>query len=276
MKTQELKPTWSLIASVILIVNITGAALALLSFPETLYIAGFRFHIFAIILFISLALRKAAPDIVGDLRNIKPSLLWQFLLYFILLVLPVYLLYVFKLIKFADPDFLFELGASSLTDLPLYILWLAPLFYAAFIWYSLLIKLPWGRIFVFILGFLPFLYLAHSPADGIVVPEKLLYPFIYGIILSVAALSGSFYFFYFWAYIPLWVFILAVGTTNQELLQVLLAKSYEEWEGIFSLKGEVSEYKFYIYYAFCLLLLLINFFTNRRTWRTRQNGTLNR
>lgn len=274
MKTQEIKPSWALIISVILAANITGLLLAFLNIPETLFIAGFRFHFFTIIIIITLAIKKTIPDFRNELRNIKPSLLWQFLLYFLFLLLPVCLLYYFKLIKFSDPDFLFELGASSLTDLPLYILWLAPLFFAIYLWYSLLIKLPWGRILVFIFGFLPFLYISYSPADGHIQPEKLLYPFTYGIILSAATLSRNFYFFYFWAYIPLWVFVLAAGTTEQRLLQNLLARTYEEWEGIFSLKGKVTEYKFFIFYAFSLLLLLINFFTNRRTWRTRSTGTL--
>lgn len=267
MTDRYLKPSLFFVFTVILATNIIGAVLSLFSFPQTLYIAGFRFHIFTIVLFASVAIFKYYPPVKLDFLTFKASLLWQFLVYFLLLVVPVILLFIFKFVKFTDPDFLYELGASSLIDLPLYLIWLVPLFYSLFTWYSSLLNLPWGRIWIFLLGFIPFLFNVFNFSNFVFNASVLPVLVIYGIILSISALSRNFYLFYFWAYIPVWIYVIAFGINNTELLQVLLAKTYDEWEGLFSVKGVMSEFRFFIFSAFCLLLLLIGFFINRAYWR---------
>ncbi len=257
-------PKWHFYLLVILLTNISGFLLNLFSLPETLFILGFRLHSFSLSVFVLAILYQISILQIFDFRKFKPGLIWQFIFYLVFISLILYSLFYLKLLKYTDPDFMVELGASSLIDLPLYFIWLSPLFFSFYFWYSKISDLRGGNYTSYLIGVLPFLYTAIDYKTLQILPLPFLYVITCGAFFTVAAKSKNFYFFYFWAYIPLWIYLLAFGTESINLLQTLLAKQYDEWEGLFAIKGKIDGFKFFIFYAFCLVLLLISLFSNRK------------
>lgn len=144
------------------------------------------------------------------------------------------------MVKFADPDFLYELGLTSIIDFPVYLIWNSVFFLTPFLFLRAVSK---GKNItpVWILAIIPLLYI--FPVFQLLFNTQNTRDYYYAGLILISAIvlfkfSPTVSSFVISGYFLLWINLVAFGTSSQFLLQVILASKYETWEGLFT--GEKS------------------------------------
>ncbi|HSP87383.1 MAG TPA: hypothetical protein VLN45_04570, partial [Ignavibacteriaceae bacterium] len=119
---------------VILIVNAAGFLLRYFQLDTYFILIGFRFHLSLLIPFL-IVLKYVDFTFVKELiiHPSKQRFLFILILSFLpLLFIPVDM-FLLKEFKVGEQDYFFELGLSSITDYPIYLLWNTPQLFIFFI-----------------------------------------------------------------------------------------------------------------------------------------------
>lgn len=148
-----------------------------------------------------------------------------------------YLVEIPGLWKKADPENFFELGLSSVFDLPIYIIWNMPQFLLLYV--LLGIKKSFAWIFI---SFLTVLLLCGADIYFALLPLKT-FP-LWGYPVLAAALMASIFLyksvnaieFSVWMYMAIWMPLLLWGTKSESLVKIFFAKNFTEWDGMLTIK----------------------------------------
>ncbi len=246
---------------IVLLVNSLGLFLRLNDYDRFFILFGFRFHLSTILPLLIFFKKNSFSDAKEFFLNSKIK--FGFLI-FILILLAVALvpavLYLFNLAKISDPDFMYELGFSSIFDFPVYLIWNLPQLIILNLFLFLIAKnLRFQFPVILIFLFLLFAY-EIIPADlkNIDYQNLIIYSGIivfYSVILSISKniiLSASVLFTLIWSN------ILISGSKIDFLIKIFIAKNYNEWEGFFKLKFDfLNDYSILIQ----SFILLISFLT---------------
>lgn len=169
------------------------------------------------------------------------------------------------ILKYKKPDFLIEFGLTALVDLPIYYFWNLPFLLSAIVVIILLVeKLSFLRILIFsILASLAFVF-----ANG----EKFLTKFevvefsflllIFALIfynLSVLKTYKSIWISVFSIMISIYSYVLVFGSKNSFVIKTFFARTYSEWEGIFTIK-KIGNETIDLIFAGSIILFALFFF----------------
>lgn len=220
----------------IVIVNIIGFLLRINGLDTYCILSGFRLHLsFALPFFFvlnedGLSLIKRALTRPAYNKNLQP-LFWIFIPFIVLSAG----LYLTGIINIGDPEYFYEFGLSSVSDLPIYFLWNFPQL-LLFVLYLVMIQPFVGK---------------NTAATTLIIIALLAYQFIpFGkekfdyrdiAVLVFAALSAAqvvkyfmnIYWFCIIFFMIFWLNLLAFGTNSQIMLHILFAAEYNEWDGFF-------------------------------------------
>jgi hypothetical protein len=261
---------------VILIVNAAGFLLRYFQLDTYFILIGFRFHLSLLIPFL-IVLKYIDFTFVRELI-IHPSK-QRFILILILSFLPLLFIpfdmFLLKEFKVGEQDYFFELGLSSITDYPIYLLWNTPQIFTFFIFMNTVLKTPkYKFVKAFLVIFFLFIY-EIIPIEIIVKVstfnfQKINYiPFISFFFISL--LGGLFisrikniYLFTLVLFTVLWGSILSFGSSSETLVNMLLASQYESWTG-FITAGRKQEYVKYFQPAYLFIIIIFSFIVLKKT-----------
>ena len=191
-----------------------------------------------------------------------------------LLFIPVDI-FLLKEFKVGEQDYFFELGLSSITDYPIYLLWNTPQLFIFFIFMSTVITSPkYKFVKAFLVIFFLFLY-EIIPIEILIKTstinfEKINYiPFVSFFFVSL--LGGLFisrikniYLFTLVLFTVLWGIILSFGSSSETLINMLLASQYEAWTGFITV-GRKHEYVMYFQPAYLFIIIIFSFIVLKKT-----------
>jgi len=232
------KISFPLYLSFLLLLPAANLALRYFSFPNTIFLIGFRFYgvtlAAAVILYFS-----------GLKENFKTVLMYssfkKVLRHFFFALLPGLIitgvLFALKKIEIGDPDYFYELGLSSIVDYPIYFVWNIPQLFLLFVVLrsiedSFKLKILPNVFFLLILFSPELATFPKFALDFLSLPS--LFFAILAVILFVHKKTNSLPFILFF-FTSLWFYLLLFGSKCEMLLQTFLAKTYTEWDGFFVL-----------------------------------------
>lgn len=167
-----------------------------------------------------------------DYKKIIPVLL-------IMLVPPLLIaggLFGLEKVKINDPDYFYELGLSSILDFPIYFIWNLP---QIFFLYSFLLFLKernsyflLSTFFLLSLFFFEFIPLGK---DKFEIFNALNYAVVVFFVTVLFYRIKNFYSFALILFFTLWCSLLLYGSSSEQLIKMLLARNYDEWEGFFKI-----------------------------------------
>lgn len=232
---------YPILASVLLL-NVCGYLLKYFELPLVFILLGFRFNISILaFLFLLYFLRKKF-DYKAILMNGEFKSFWRssaILLPILILAVTAYFL---KYSKFDEPEYLFELGISSVIDFPIYFIWNLPQLMILFLTLNLLSQKVGNK---FLLFFVPALFLFEL----IPLPDS-----NFNLIRSLEILVGSLlvvvffikekniYILSFLSFTFFWLIILIYGSNDATVAKVFLATRYDSWQGVLKPASEISLY----------------------------------
>jgi len=256
--------SWFRIIASLILVNAAGLVLRYFDLDTYAVIIGFRFHLSFVLPLVILYPKNFLKDIKGFFIN--PVFKGKFALYFgiifscgsVLIVL-----YFLKKIHLGDPDYFYEFGLSSIVDYPVYLLWNFPQFILLFsyLYYCTSKNRKKSLTSLIIVVFL-FAY-EFVPINDLLTAKEINYiPFAELLAASIcAALLFSLYNNIYWFAIVLfssgWISLLAFGSKNATLVNLLFASQYSEWEGFFTVEKALSQYTFIAQFVILSFLLLL-------------------
>jgi hypothetical protein len=153
-------------------------------------------------------------------------------------------LFIIQKIHFNEPEFLYEFGFSSLIDFPLYFIWNLPQLLIFYTFQKIIkenLKPTFIWVFISCMGFFiyEFIPLTESTLQLIPISE-----FIMIIILSVILVLrfNNFYLFSFLIFGLTWSLTLSFGSSSQIIVNIVLAKNYNMWEGFFLVEKSIRDF----------------------------------
>lgn len=259
---------------ILLLVNTAGFLLRLYDLDPYFILLGFRFHLSFFIPVLFLFNKKLRQTAVSPIKHPGRFSVMPFILVFLSAVLVFSVFYFKDYIKIADPDYFYELGLSSLIDLPVYLIWNLPQFIilAAFI-YSISAGKKAGYLSAFIVLILLFAFqliplgkekfsLLNAAYLG---SSAVLFALMFINIKNIYIAAGTVFF-------SIWIFILLSGSPSEMMVRIFLGNQYENWEGFITVNKEWKEYFYLIYAGIQLILILgyilINAYNNRAAKKT--------
>jgi len=255
----------SLIISLIL-VNGLGFLLRYYDYDRFVIILGFRFHLSLVLPFIVFLFEKNFTLVKEQLTKVKwKEILQQFLLIFIPSVLLFGIIILIKQGDFSDPEYLYELGFSSIVDLPIYLLWNLPqLLMIGIVVKSITekFKFSYPIVFLFLLLLFGYEYIPLQKEKLIILDlikyavNILLFSLIFVQQKSIYSAASS-------VFLSLWILVLIIGAKNPDVVQIVLAKNYTEWEGFLEFSKIISNYISIIFSGLMIILFSIYFLLNR-------------
>lgn len=244
----------------ILLVNICGFLLKYYGFDRYITLLGFRFHL-SLILPMLIIFRQGASDTIKA-RLFHPEHN-KYVRVVMLIVLPLVILvgglYFLHSLDIADPDYFYELGLSSIIDFPMYLIWNLPQLLILGLFLAVVTE---GKRFKFLLSLFTMLMLFFYE----IIPlgkDQFAFNQIYNFIVSVLLFSlfitwiENVYLFAIFVFSVIWSNILLFGSSSRVLVNLLLAKNYDSWDGFFSVSKALSAYPYIILAGITLVLLLI-------------------
>ncbi|MCX8056379.1 MAG: hypothetical protein N3F03_02065 [Ignavibacteria bacterium] len=145
-------------------------------------------------------------------------------------------------LKYKNPDYLVEFGLTSLLDLPIYYLWTLPLV-ASFFLVAIILseKFSFHRsLFLSILFTLSVLLVKIDLLENKFKLEDLtIFALIFGFVfyqLSVLKKFKSIWIACFSFLVTIYSYVLVFGSKNSFIIKTFFARTYSEWEGLFSIK----------------------------------------
>jgi hypothetical protein len=254
------KPNLQSVVLTIILINAAGFLLRYFDIDTYIIIIGFRFHLSAV--FSLLFILKARPRTLikesflkPHYKNIFPYLIWVFLPAGVLFAL----LFLTKNIEIGDPEFFYEFGLSSIIDYPIYLIWNAPQLFIVFLFLVLSIDRLRFRLTatLFLLTMLfafEFIPLGKESVNYFDIGNLLILSMIAALLINY---FRNIYLFSFLLFSVLWVNLLAFGSSSKEMVNLLFASQYLEWEGFFIANKEYSDYLFTTCQILTLVLVII-------------------
>jgi len=232
------------------------------------YLLGFRLNLFLVVnIFLIYTWRDNLSSILPYLKN--PGKFKNWILCFVIPVIVVGLtiLVISQIgnIKYKKPEFLIEFGLSSVFDIPIYYLWNLPLLLSTVVLIILLIeKFTFLKSLLFSLLFtIAFLspgvdkftakfqiqnFAFLLPVFGLVFYNVGVLKFFKSIWISIFSIITSIY-----------AFVLIFGSDNSFLIKTFFARTYSQWDGIFSVR-KISIETIDLIFAFLIILFGLFFF----------------
>lgn len=248
----------------IIITNAIGFLLKNFGFDRSFTLLGFRFHLSLVLPFFLVFIKK---DYLSILKNYfvhpgnKNYLLAFSFIFFPALIIPL-LLFLFNSAAIGDPDYFYELGMTSILDYPVYLLWNLPqlLMLSSFLIISTHGKKYKQPLFFIILLSL-FLY-EFIPLEKSSLP-LLIDAGTYFLAAAVFSLFFSkirnIYLFSISVFSTLWINILLFGSNSKLFVGLLLARTYDKWDGLIEVSKTFSPYTMLGQFALAFILFFIPF-----------------
>lgn len=250
----------------IIFVNLLGILLKFYGLDRHIILLGFRFHLSLLIPCI-LLFRKSSFEVIK--KSLSDFSVRKFLSVFLIAILPSLILlgglYIINGTELADPEYFYELGLSSIVDYPVYLIWNAPQILILGLFLSVVAtgqKYKFPLIFLTIAALFAF---ELVPVGKDTFRIYSLIDFTLALILFSVFFSRITNVYYLCVYIftVLWSYVLIFGSSAKVLINMLLAKNYDSWEGFFTITLKVlSSYTFILQAGISLILLLFMFVLN--------------
>lgn len=216
-----------------LISNIFGYWLISNELDEYIIIAGFRIYVILLIPTSSIVLFKLS---VFD-KNYFFGELNSGLLKIILSVFGVYaaaLIIVFLITETSinEPEYMYEFGATSIIDFPIYFVWNAPNIFCVYIM-GRTFKHKECSILITVLFFLFHFFYKLYPFNFEMTNghEYAFFLFILLTLIVFAYRLGNVFEYGALIFTTMWLFIYLFGSDSKTLINLLFAKNYDSWEG---------------------------------------------
>ena len=255
------KPNLLYIAFVIIIINAAGFLLRYLDIDTYIILIGFRFHlsaVFSLLFIFRVRYQKLIKEsfLKPQHKNLFPYLTWIILPSGILFAL----LFLTKNIELGDPEYFYEFGLSSIIDYPIYFLWNVPQLFVVFLFLILStegLRLKFAAVMLvsFLLFAFEFIPLEKESINYFDIGNLLILSLITSIVINC---FRNIYLFSFLIFSILWVNLLNFGSSSKEMVNLLFASQYLEWEGFFVVSKEYSDYLFTACLALTLVLVIIS------------------
>ncbi|MCX6151647.1 MAG: hypothetical protein NTX22_14085 [Ignavibacteriales bacterium] len=251
----------------LIIVNSAGFLLRYYGLDRFVIVLGFRFHLSLILPFILLLTQKKFGFIFSQLKKFKLKI---FLTYFLLSTIPVLIIctvfYLMKVIEFADPDYFYEFGISSIIDLPIYFIWNLPQLlmiglFLKFISEKKKFSFPLTVLVTLSLFVYELIPLHNDKLVLFSVYQMLTVSLLISLILVK---TKNLYSFSLPVFFILWSNVLLFGSDSKTMIQILLAKNYESWEGFFELSKSLINYRLIIQVGITIIVFLIYYIVKRK------------
>lgn len=238
-----------------------------------IYLLGFRLNLFLVVNFLLIYnwrdnLSSAFPYLKNSGR--LKSWILCFIIPIFIVGLTISIIGQIGSLKYKKPEFLIEFGLSSFLDIPIYYLWNLPLLLSTVVLIILLIeKFTFLRSFLFSLLFsIAFLSLGVEkfttnfqiqnfafllPISGIIFYNIGVLKFFKSIWITILSIMISIY-----------AYVLIFGSESSFLIKTFFARTYSQWDGIFSLRKISAEITDLIFSSLIILFGLFFFIFDRR------------
>jgi hypothetical protein len=251
-------------------VNAAGFLLKHFELETNIILLGFRFHL-SLVLPLLITFRKEYLQYIKNYFT-SPEYKSAFPFTPLIFIPPVLLigfLYLIQVIEIGDPEYFYEFGLSSIFDYPIYLIWNLPQLLMLLVTVFLYSDIPYLRkaspfvimIFLFLFEYIPLkeahhftVYLSIAFTIVIISLFVIWYRNIYWIALSLFTF--------------IWSAVLAFGSESKEIINLLFASRYTEWEGFFSSGIDIQPYLIPLYFFSVMLLLLFNILTRKLKLKT--------
>ena len=245
----------------VIILNAAGILLRIFNLDTYFILAGFRFHISFILPFL-IIFKKDQLHFIKKLfvdpqhkRTVLP-LLWILLPWIIVAGV----LYLLKKMEIADPEYFYEFGLSSIVDYPIYLMWNFPQIFCFFIFLALsasissknILLIPAVSFLSFAFEFIP-LNIKSIDYYGII--SLLLMSLTIGLIIKY---FQNIYWFTIVIFSVFWLHFLAFGSTSEEIIHLLFASQYSNWEGFLEVKKRFADFILPAQLVVMFLIVLIS------------------
>jgi hypothetical protein len=248
-------------------VNAVGFALKYLGLDTYVILLGFRFHIAAIIPFLTV-IKKNHFTLFKE-SFLKPQFvrIVRVILTFILInVLFISVLFLLNKIEIGDPEYFYEFGLSSIADYPIYLIWNSIQLFL-FYFFFLIIQKNFKQSFIIVLlvSILLFIY-EFIPIKKIVFNyESIGSLLLMGLIVAVTLkYFNNIYLFIILIFSTIWISALAFGSSSSTLVNIFFAANYDSWEGFLVVDKTISNFIIPANYFLILLSLLILVLVRKR------------
>jgi len=263
-----------IIIAIILLVNAAGVIFRIYELDPYITLIGFRFHLsltIPLLFLVNKEYRKRA----GYLMKHPGQFKWSPFVVIILSAAALYAaLYFTDLVKLSDPDYYYELGLSSIIDLPVYLIWNLPhiLIFTLFI-SAVTADKKAGYLLAFLIFILLFTY-RLIPLDK----EK--FDLTAALQLGSASILFSLFIYYIrnvylsssLSFLTIWLFLLLSGSNSEQMVSIFLGTYYSSWEGFLVPGKEWKDYIFFFYFGVQMILILayilINAYNNKAVKNT--------
>lgn len=250
----------------IIFVNLCGFLLKVYGLDRHIILLGFRFHISLLIPCV-LLFQKGAPEVIK--KSLSDFSIRKFGSVFLFAILPPLLLigglYLINGTDLSDPEYFYELGLSSIIDYPIYLVWNSPQLIILGLFLNQFTsgrkyKFPWILLAVVLLFAFELIPAGKDPFRIVSALDFSLGAVLFSIFF---ARLRNIYYMAVYSFTVLWSYSLLFGTSAKALVNMLLARNYDTWEGFFTVTlKSVSDYTFLIQAGISLILLLFMFVLN--------------
>jgi hypothetical protein len=253
------KPSRMVISLIIL--NAAGILLRVFNLDTYFILVGFRFHISFILPFLVI-FQKDQLHFIKKLfvdpqhkRTVLP-LLWILLP----LIIVAGVLFFLKKIEIGDPDYFYEFGLSSIVDYPIYLIWNFPQVFCLFIFLALsatisrknFLLIPAISFFLFAFEFIP---LNIKSIDYYGITSLLLISLTIGLLIKY---FQNIYWFTIVVFSIFWLHFLAFGSSSEEIIHLLFASQYSNWDGFLEVKKTFAVFILPAQLGIMFLIVLIS------------------
>lgn len=252
-----MKKFFPLLIGSLLLINICGFLSELFELNFFIILLGFRFHFSVLIFAAFIFMFRKEFDVRPILLNKNFTKSWQT---FLLTLLPILILaataYLLGFVKYKEPEYFFELGLSSLIDLPIYFIWNLPQLIILFLWFELISK-KINNNFLFLIAPTILLYKIIPTGDAefnlIQAMEIFAASFLFALLFKK---ERNIYTRTIVAFVAVWLIVLLHGSNDSTVIKIFLASQYESWEGfLFEAKTEAA-YISLVSFLVCSFLFL--------------------
>lgn len=252
------------ILSAIIVTNISGYLLKYLELDTFVILLGFRMHISLVIPALFIVGRIPVNFYKNEFSDPPYKKNYPYVIAFSILLLLFALSYLWGAIELGDPEYFYELGLSSIVDLPMYLLWNSvqlTLFYFFLICAFERKNFRVPVLFVSAVSPFAFEFISIENVD------------ITG--LAVLALIGittviiisrfrNIYWFVIFFFLTFWIFILLFGSASPVLIKLIIASEYTFWEGFFVVNKSIEAFMLPVYSAvISLVIFILSLFRNK-------------
>jgi len=255
----------------ILVVNTAGFLLKYFELDNYIILLGFRFHLSLVLPFL-LIIKKFDLALLKSVF-IKPEFKGKFspVLWIILPAAIIFLsLYFSNKIKLGDPEYFYEFGLSSIFDFPIYFIWNFP--QLSFLFLFLIIISEFHSRFLVTSIVLPFLFIYElilidqDSINQLILLDGIgINYFDLSIVIISTICCGlmiqffqNIYWFSILFFSLFWINLLSFGSKSEELINLLFASQYSEWEGFFVVSKEYDQYTLISHVVLLLILLTLS------------------